>query len=61
MNPFTPDYVRRKIDLATARRTARRNHPQPCDCPYCLTPARARELLAARLAAQREGVGEVPF
>ena len=57
----TPDYVRRKIDLQIAKRTARRNHPQPCECPYCLTPARARELLAARVAAQRAASGSPPF
>lgn len=55
------DYVRRKRDFLIAKRTARRNHPQPCDCPYCLTPARAHELLAQRVAAQRERVGEAPF
>ncbi len=61
MRPFTPDYVRRKIDLATAKRTARRHHPQPCDCPFCITPQRTRELLAERVAAQRAASGEVPF
>lgn len=61
MNRLTPDYIRRKIDLDIARRMARREHPQPCDCPYCLSPARARELLAARLAAQAERNGEAPF
>ena len=61
MTAFTPDWVRRKRDFLIARRTARRNHPQPCDCPYCITPARARELLAARVEAQRQAGGEVPF
>ena len=61
MRTFTPDWVRRKQDFLIAKRTARRHHPQPCDCPYCITPARSRELLAARVQAQREQSGPVPF
>lgn len=55
------DYQRARVDFHRARAAARREHPQPCDCPYCITPARARELIQQRLTAQAERNGEVPF
>lgn len=56
-----PDYITRRIDLARARRKARAAHPQPCDCPYCITPARVRELLAANLARNAPSHEGIPF
>lgn len=56
-----PAYIEAKIALEQARREARRTHAQPCDCAYCITRERVRELLVQRIAAQRAQVGEPPF
>lgn len=48
-------------ELNAARRRARREHPQPCDCPYCITAERVDERIKATVAAHRAMIGEPPF
>lgn len=55
------EYRRERAELAKARAKARREHPQPCDCPYCISPRRADELIRARVTAMRRILGEPPF
>jgi hypothetical protein len=56
-----PDYIERRIDFQIQRQRAKRTHPQPCDCPYCIAQDRVEELIRERLAAN-PGAGEaVPF
>ena len=54
-------YQRERIELQQAKRRARREHPQPCDCPLCITAERADARIKARVAAMRETLGEAPF
>lgn len=61
MNGYRAEFVQRKIELQLARHRAKREHDQPCDCPYCITQDRIEERLAVILAAQRAAVGEPPF
>lgn len=56
-----PDYVDAWVAFRLAQQVARRDHDQPCDCPYCISSERIRELLQARVAAERERAGEPPF
>jgi hypothetical protein len=56
-----PEWLERKIDYTLARQRARREHDQPCDCPYCLTSARVEELIAERIRLERLLAGEPPF
>lgn len=54
-------YQADRIAYKQARMIARKTHPQPCDCPYCLRPSRMREMMAERIAEQRARSGEAPF
>lgn len=54
-------YMREKIEYRAARRKARREHPQPCDCPYCMTAERADALFAQRVAEGKARNPEPPF
>lgn len=56
-----PDFRARRIALERARRKARATHAQPCDCTYCISADRVRELLALRAAESMRGSEEVPF
>ena len=56
-----PAYIERKIDFQLARQRAKRTHPQPCDCDYCISQDRVEAILRARIEAQRRQVGEPPF
>lgn len=56
-----PAYLADKIAFQRARREARATHGQPCDCAYCLTVARADELLRERIRLERLLAGEPPF
>lgn len=54
-------YEEERIAFRRERATARRTHPQPCDCPYCISVERIDEIIRARVAKARELLGEAPF
>jgi hypothetical protein len=56
-----PDYLERRIDFHLARQRARREHPQPCDCPYCITTARIHERLMENANKGRPAWDGIPF
>jgi len=56
-----PEYLERKIDFHLARQRARRTHPQPCDCPYCITSEAIERRLRANLERNASAWSEVPF
>lgn len=55
------DYVQERIDYHLARQRARREHPQPCECPYCIDTAAIHRRLQENAERGRPTWEEVPF
>ena len=55
------EWLQRRIDFRLARQRAKRTHPQPCDCGYCISQDRVEAIIKARLEAQARATGPAPF
>ena len=56
-----PAYLADKIELERYRRRHRREAPKGCRCPFCLTDADFKALVAAALARNDRGGDEIAF
>ena len=61
MSRGRPDFIQRRIDFQLARQRAKRTHPQPCDCGYCISQDRVEAIIRRRLEAQARANGPAPF
>lgn len=56
-----PEYIERRIDFHLARQKARRTHPQPCPCPYCVTSEQIEAKLRERIEQGKDYAQEIDF
>lgn len=56
-----PDFLQRRIDFQLARQNAKRTHPQPCACPYCIAQDRVEAIIRKRVEAEARANGPAPF
>ena len=57
----TPEWLQRRIDFRLARQRAKREHPQPCDCGYCISQDRVEAIIRKRIEDQARANGPAPF
>ncbi|HET9870449.1 MAG TPA: hypothetical protein VFR02_08140 [bacterium] len=56
-----PAYIEERITYHLARQRARREHPQPCTCHYCIDSATREAMIRRNIERGQATYEEIPF